>query len=45
MKITDLLNEPKIVVIFAAVIFCTMTFSLAAVLASMVDQASILLST
>jgi len=44
MNISDLLKEPKLVVISAAIIFFTMTCSLAAVLASLADQSSILLS-
>ena len=45
MNITDLLKEPKLVVVSAAITFFVMTCSLGAVLASFVDQTSILLST
>ncbi len=45
MNIRDLLESPKLVVIFVVATFCVMAFSLMAVLVSLVNQSSILLST
>ncbi len=44
MNITDLLNQPKLIVISGAVPFFTMMLSVAAVIVSFIDQSRILLS-
>ncbi len=43
MKITNSLKEPKFAI--TAIIFCAMAFSLASVVASIIDQSRILLLT